>query len=901
MSDDTPKWEDIKKLLDDPNVSDEKKRQLALAYAAEDDWAIFGVRDEVEPYLDKYDDGYWRTQGESLASAFNRDDNLKDAYKSAKEEADKAADKAKKHDQAVQNGKNALEDSKRKAENGDHGGAGAKTADELLDAGKPGLLFFENWVPLYEKIEHDVNDRSKVLKVDKIRERYDEQRQLNFDKFAKNIDDLKAAEKGMRESLQTMSDKLGSLWKSWTGSASDASQKFFSGKFTPTAQERVISTVSDAASMTQDTVKAVAEMVRSKASAVLQLDQYADRIGGKAPQDWDTTIKVANGTDDDTTLRTACSIWNVPIDEDCGDLTEEVKRKIEDECRKGVRECFAKSVEDQCKAFTDLCDKTKKNINDAWKKLNDELGKAEENPFKNPGGKDDDGGGDRKGGGRKQGGGSGGGGGGGGGGGAGTGGGGGGGGAGTPQTPEMPKPEMPETPKPPEMPQMPEVPGMPGQGGGAGGTGDQQEVTLGEGQDAVTIQEPGPDGTMQVELMGPDGKPKTYEVDFGQPGDPGRPSPGQLPGQLPGHPGGGTMPAPGQMPGGMAQGGQGPIPVQAGEDGKAVIREGDRTITLERTPTGEIRVNVDNGGGQPPLHQTINFGDEQPKPQHVSERDYMSAGATRPGEYTEAFRAEGGRPGGPAVDAGGFTTMPADAGGFTAMPADAGGFTAMPADAGGFTAMPADAGGFTTMPADAGGFTTMPADAGGFTTMPAPDTGGAAPEVTAPAATGAPAATMPQSAGFGSFSGYGEGVPNSFGSASGQLFGLDQDQPGGGHPGGGQPAGGFGQSDHPGSSGSTGLSSLSDAAPGSPQGATGLSSLGGDPNGATSGSSGQSTPAMGGMMGGMGAMGGHGGQQGGDQERTNSSPWRTQGQLFDDGVDASNVRFRSVLGEDRQR
>ena len=56
----------------------------------------------------------------------------------------------------------------------------------------------------------------------------------------------------------------------------------------------------------------------------------------------------------------------------------------------------------------------------------------------------------------------------------------------------------------------------------------------------------------------------------------------------------------------------------------------------------------------------------------------------------------------------------------------------------------------------------------------------------------------------------------------------------------------------------------------------------------------------GGKMGGMGAMGG--GQQGGgaEQERTNSSPWRTQGQLFDDVVDDSGARHRAVLGEDRQ-
>ncbi len=40
------------------------------------------------------------------------------------------------------------------------------------------------------------------------------------------------------------------------------------------------------------------------------------------------------------------------------------------------------------------------------------------------------------------------------------------------------------------------------------------------------------------------------------------------------------------------------------------------------------------------------------------------------------------------------------------------------------------------------------------------------------------------------------------------------------------------------------------------------------------------------------------GQQGGDQERSNDSPWRTEGQLFDDGIPQSNVRYRSVIGEE---
>ncbi|GAB3676967.1 WXG100 family type VII secretion target [Saccharopolyspora tripterygii] len=864
MGDDSnlPPWEDVKKVLDDPNVSDDKKRQLAIAYGQNSDevWGN-GINDEVEPYLDKYDDGYWRLHGEGFLNS-DIEQNLKDSYKDAKDESDKAAKKEQEHDQAVKDGKGKLDDAKRKSENGENGGAGAKSGDELLDAGKPGLRFFDRWIPLYEKIENDYGDKTKVRKLDQIHELYDQQRQLNFDKFAKNIEDLKNAEKGMRESVQTMSDKLGGLWKSWTGGASDASQDFFSSKFTPTAQERVIQRVSDSASMTQDTVKSVSSMIQEKAKAALELDKYSERIGEKAEQDWDTTITVANDTEDDTTLRKACEIWGIPIEEDCGDLSDEARDKIKQECHKVVRHTFAKSVEETCSGFVKMCEDTKKHIDEAWKKLNDELGKAEENPFQNPGPADK--GGDQKPGGQQPGGqqpggqqpggqqgaggagaggaGAGGAGAGGAGaGGAGAGGAGTGAGGGMPPTPEMPKP--------PEMPEMPQVPGMPGQGGPGGPEGEK--VTLGEGQNAVTVQEPGADGKTQVQLMGPDGQPKTYAVDFGQG------QPGQVPGQPPADPGGvQTMPAP--APGAPVPGGSQAIPVLAGPDGRAVIHEGDRTITLEQGPGGEMKVSVDNGGGQPPLNQTVDFGDD-PKP------PTLGAPGTPPGEgivggpYPAERPQFDVQPGVPPVEPG---TPPAEP--ISAAPA--------PDLAGGGAA---------------GGFTTMPApDTSGFTTMPAADaTGEPAP--------GAPAATTAQSVGVGSPApNGGDGVQNSFASMAGNLFGDGPD------------------SAAPGQAGSSGLSSLGggDQAGGAPHGAgsAGLSSLGGDPGGGGQSGGGQSgqggSSAMGGGMMGGGMMGGgQGGQQGGDQERTNDSPWRTEGQLFDDGMEASNVRFRSVLGEDRDR
>ncbi|QGK71485.1 hypothetical protein GIY23_19980 [Allosaccharopolyspora coralli] len=423
----------------------------------------------------------------------------------------------------------------------------------------------------------------------------------------------------------------------------------------------------------------------------------------------------------------------------------------------------------------------------------------------------------------------------------------------------------PEMPKPPDV-GMPEMPEPSGHEDSA-----PEEVTLGEGDDAVTVQEPAPDGRTQVTIVGEDGQPKTYDIAFppqggeGAPGGlPPQPQPGA--GGMPGQPVPGAPGMPGaQMPGAGAEGET--IPLQPDADGQAVIEDGDRTITIERTPEGEVRVDIDNGDGTPPVNQTIGFGSEEPgampgEPGGGIPEQNTSVGNGIPAPAPTPEGAVFGQPGG-AMSAEGDVAAAAPAAQASFEPASA-----------------------TDADPALGGTPAAPVEPS--TTA---DTAGAA---------GGPAATTAQSAGFTSSSGGFTPVPDdggrSFGSHSGQLFG--------GSDGGVQHGGNGLWGSNP---GSTGLPSLGDDTPsqGSSQGSTGLASMGGDGGAAGGGSSsgaggqGQSGGAGGGMMG-MGAMGGAA-QQGGDQERSNSSPWRTEGQLFDDGTEQSRVRFQSVLGEDKQR
>lgn len=748
------------------------------------------------------------------------------------------------------------------------GGAVGKS-DELLDNGKHGLEFFEKFLPLYKDWNGSGPDyKSKVV------HEYDQVREIDFAAFRADAERLTTVQSGLHGQNESMNHAFKATKSTWTGEASDAAggkvdaynqggatvvedAKAFAGAITP-----AIDGIQDAV---REYAKFVLEMGKELTCADKTVDETKDEIR-KARGDINAEDLGDVGIDD-----VFSGAWSVIKDAAIGiivggpvggmigqfvgakDAADDIRKGLIDDAKKWLDESFKPEMQKKYGQFEQQSSGVQESVQSAYDKML-KAAEVQDDPFKDM--QDGKGGGEKKpaGGGGSDSGGAGGGGAGGGGGGQTPAGGGGGG-----------MPETPEAPKPPEMPAPAPPPGAdPGQG-------QPEKVTLGEGKDAVTVQEPNPQGTTQVTVIGEDGQPKTYDVSFGpgggagQPGAGTMPAPGggqPMPGQpMPGQPGASTMPAPadGQPVPGQAPG----TPIQAGQDGKAVIEEGGRTITLERTPEGGMKVDVDNGQGQPPLNQTIDFGDDTAPP------------------GSPVGGGVGGQPGTPP-DLGGTGPEPGT-------PPQVGGEPqpGTPPQVGGFDAQPGtppQVGGF-----DAAGSTAASGAASAEPMSPAASAGPAAADMSAGPGDG-PASTTSQSAGLTSMSGFGEGMQNSFGSASGQLPGMGE------HDAGAQ----MGQPSAPAGAhheGTQGIASMHDAASGSPQGASGMASMG-DQGGGPQGAQGQGQGAAGGGM--MGGMGGGAQQQGGgEQERTNSSPWRTQGQLFDDGIDASNVRFRSVLGEDR--
>ncbi|WP_092777742.1 hypothetical protein [Actinokineospora terrae] len=181
------------------------------------------------------------------------------------------------------------------------------------------------------------------------------------------------------------------------------------------------------------------------------------------------------------------------------------------------------------------------------------------------------------------------------------------------EPPAMPQPTDPAAAVP-ETPQVPQVPP----------TGAPETVTITEGDRSISVQSPDGQGRVSVTVDDGTGKPKTYELDFGQstPGaldpltgkpvlDPGTGQAGVDPAtgrpvvdSVTGQPGVDPVtgrPVPGQ---------DGVQHVQAGPDGKAVIHDGDLTITAERSATDPdtVKITVDDGDGEPVTY-TVDYQD----------------------------------------------------------------------------------------------------------------------------------------------------------------------------------------------------------------------------------------------------------------------------------------------------
>lgn len=772
------------------------------------------------------------------------------------------------------------------------GNGAVGTSDELLDDGKHGLEFFAKFLPIYSDWTGGGPDYEG-----EIVEEFDQLREIDFGAFREDARRLEGVHGVLLDQTDTMNQAFQSAKQTWKGQAADsagAKVGTFTGGGTTLANE----TEALGGAITP-AVDGIQQAVREYSKFVLDLGKDL-KCADKSPEEAKDEVRKARGdlqmSDlgdvgiDDVFSGAWAIVKNAAIGFILGgpiggalgqlvgaaDAAGEIRQGIIDDAKKWLDTAFTPEFDTKHNEFKQQSTGTQDTVQQAYDQL---LQKTEltDDPFAglNEGGDGSNGSGQQStnpsaqqvsgdsGGG----------------GGGGSAGGGGGGGA-------MPPGGGSATPPggggatPPEAGDT--GPGQPG-GGGSNMPGaepdtpgaEQDTVSLGNGDDKVTVAEPNEEGTTEVTVIGQDGQPKTYEVAFGEGQEDsasgelasgGRgPGAGSIPGETGAGPAGAGAGQAGAEPG---RPGESHERITPDEDGKAVIREGDRTITLQQGEDGELQVSVDNGDGRPPAEQTVAFSD-----------DAGPAGAGMPGTAPDADPGST-PPGSPHPDQGVAGAAPAGGipGGEGAPLGAAGADQSVGTDAQGGVAAAAPSAAPSMSEPQAPEPSVGAAAAGGVSAGVS-----SAGLNSDDASTNGPATTTSQAASYtnigtlgpdGNFTPAGNG---SFASMSGQLGeeqGASQDRQG--------------PSEQPrGDRNTSRIASMGDAESSTSHGSTGIASMDDSGGGGNGGGSGEQRSGGGGMMG-MGGMGGMGGQQGGgDQER--SSQWRSEGQLFDDLLNPSSL------------
>ncbi|MEU4764806.1 hypothetical protein AB0H12_16260 [Actinosynnema sp. NPDC023794] len=958
----TPSWEEVKKIVDDPSVPhDQKKALLEAYYVADAEGNVLGGthNNELEEYLDDYDvswgDGFGQSFSNSMPWSDSSEDRLNNAYDQAKKSYDEGARKTEEHNEKKQAGQDALAASEQRASDG---GAGVANSNELLDAGAPGLKYFENFLPAYEKAKSIIGVGTKVdTSVDNLRKRYDEQRDIDFHKIDIDIVELRQVATDTRNRQADAERSMGKVWANWTGTAADNSRQFV------TDMSKKASTHADAidhiAEVTRAACHTVSGLVNAKARTILEGVASPYDIAGVSPAQVEQVVQGAT-SDDEALLRRVAGFVNFEINDEACD--EDVwKEEVRKKSREWLQGTFHNDVNGKWELFDNICKTTKESVDKAWEELGKQIDAFNTKPFEpakeeppadKPGDKPGTGGSDQPGGGGGTPGGGGG----------GTPGGGGGtpgGGGGTPEIPKVENPLDKDGDGKPDVPGDLDGDGKPDAGADLDGDGKPdglksdeeapETVTIKSGDNEIKITEPDARGQVLITVDTPTSEPKSYQVDFSANPDAAKALMGQNGGAALASALSGATPvaAAGATPGApVAAGGAGApgdvTPVQAGADGKALIELDGLAITAEVDPlTGEINLSVDNGDGSPEQYG-VEFGEDEPAgsrpedlPGDLGRPEPLIAesmvGTAQAGADGASFGgaaaggasfggtadfgpmpAEGGSPAGVGVGGGApgfggsaeFGSMAPQGGPvgeplIGTMPAE--GAPAFGGGGPGFTEPVAAQPGFTEPSAAQPGFTAPPA-APGFTAPSAVPGGFTEPVFTQPA----PGPSFDQGFGQGGGQNPGLGIPLQAADSAGttSTSGASVLGSGSGFNGAdsvlGGPSAGHDNpwSSPPPTSDQGGLADTNASHAAQPGSAT-LPTMQESGTGQPAGS-----PAGGGMMGG-GMMGGGmagGGQQqgGGDTERSSSSgQWRTTGSLFDDD-DLSMQRLGGLLGEDRR-
>lgn len=358
-----PDSQAIKKLLDNPVVSDDVKRELIWAYGSR--------HGDRAPDLQRYADRLGMT-GTGIPVPLGRpigdlDKAVDDVYK-----------ELNKHE--AENGKQVLGEA----------GNEASSSNSILDLGAPGLRYFEYFGPLYQKCVVG----TEICR-DKACQLYDEQRDMNLGVLRTDSAILTKGAAKLSEEITTQRNAWSTVDQLWTGQGAEAANSYVDGYLgqAGTAQAQV----EKFATVLRPAADALENAVRDKAQFVAML--YADTIGGKTPDQIDEIIYYTqHGHDIVTSLPEAARIvhmFGASAARDGVDIVKLVLNpvfggssaamdlldKAKQFATNFVDNVFKPDVEGKWRGFVDTCTATDRSVREIYQRITAEANTTNDHPF----------------------------------------------------------------------------------------------------------------------------------------------------------------------------------------------------------------------------------------------------------------------------------------------------------------------------------------------------------------------------------------------------------------------------------------------------------------------------------------------------------------------------------------
>ncbi|WP_158884972.1 WXG100 family type VII secretion target [Amycolatopsis anabasis] len=366
-----PSDEEIKEILDDPNVPESTKRQIAAAWAY--DFATgsvdesgepvhnkHAVPDEVMAYVDKYgarDDfdnmfQYGNDRSKASLGFYNpMPVDLRELCDSAKKESEANAEHGEDTEQL-----SALNERLRST-----GTTGEATSAAIFDGGDSGLEFFEIFTPYY-------NDwTGSSLSIEEFVKKYDEQREVSFAALYADRARFVEGAGRLQQNLEALRNAVRSLLGSWDGDAADSASELFD-TVVVAGGETAVERLALAGDALDVVVPRIEELCCVKAQAVLDL--YAVEIGGLDGELVGIVIRCARreaSTDDHARIASA---FGIDYESGaCYTTGNEVEERLAQEATNWLNANLVPMYDSHKQAFDGVCQQTHEGFEQAWQGL----------------------------------------------------------------------------------------------------------------------------------------------------------------------------------------------------------------------------------------------------------------------------------------------------------------------------------------------------------------------------------------------------------------------------------------------------------------------------------------------------------------------------------------------------